>query len=95
VVTLAIQFKHYFISYLAVQKIHTYIAKQCSHVEFPYFVMGSHLGQPHSLATFTLKLMLRQMKNYGNSNISPCKNIIFKKSSKKKAKSFKIFELYN
>ncbi len=25
----------------------TYIAKQCWHVEFPYFVMGSHLGQPH------------------------------------------------
>jgi hypothetical protein len=31
-----------------------------------------------------------------NSNISPCKNIIFKKSSKKKPKSFKILllELY-
>jgi hypothetical protein len=28
-----------------VQKIDTYIAKQCSHVELPYFVMGSHLGQ--------------------------------------------------
>jgi hypothetical protein len=27
--------------------IDTYIAKQCSHVEFPYFVMGSHLGQQH------------------------------------------------
>jgi hypothetical protein len=32
------------LSYLAVQKIDTYIAKQCSHVEFPYFVMGSHLN---------------------------------------------------
>jgi hypothetical protein len=31
---------------LAVQKMDTYIAKQCSH-EFPYFVMGSHLGQWH------------------------------------------------
>jgi len=40
---LTIQFKHDFLSYLAVQKIDTYIAKQCSHVEFPYFVMGSHL----------------------------------------------------
>jgi len=29
---------------------------------------------------FTLKSMLRQKKNYGNSNISPCKNIIFKNS---------------
>jgi hypothetical protein len=27
--------------------IDTYIAKQCSHVEFPYFIMGSHLGQRH------------------------------------------------
>jgi len=33
---------------------------------------------------FTLKGILRQKKNYENSNISPCKNIlIFKKSSKK------------
>jgi hypothetical protein len=48
---------------------------------------------------FTLKNILRQKKDYGNSNISPCKNIIFKKSSKnknKKPKSFKILlELYN
>jgi len=28
---------------LAVQKINTYIAKQCSHVEFLYFVMGEHI----------------------------------------------------
>jgi hypothetical protein len=27
------------------QKIDTYIAKQCSHVKIPHFVMGSHLGQ--------------------------------------------------
>jgi hypothetical protein len=36
-----------FLSYLAVQKIDTYIAKQCSYVEFPNFVMGSHLDQRH------------------------------------------------
>jgi hypothetical protein len=29
-----------------------------------------------------LKSIWRQKKNYGNSNISQCKNIIFKKSSK-------------
>ncbi len=29
------------------------------------------------LAIYILKNMLRQMKNYGNSNIAPCKNIIF------------------
>jgi hypothetical protein len=31
---------------------------------------------------FTLKGILRQKKNYENSNISPCKNINFEKSSK-------------
>jgi len=35
---------------------------------------------------FTLKDILRQKKNYENSNISSCKNIIFKKSSQKKPK---------
>jgi len=39
---------------------------------------------------FTLKSILRQKKNYGNSIISPCQNMIFNKSSKKKPKSFKI-----
>jgi hypothetical protein len=32
---------------------------------------------------FTLKSILRQKKDYGNSNTSPCKNIIFKKSSQR------------
>jgi hypothetical protein len=32
---------------------------------------------------FTLKNILRKKKNYENSNTSPCKNIIFKKSSKR------------
>jgi len=32
------------------------------------------------------KYLLRQKKNYGNSNISPCKNIIFKKIFFKKKK---------
>jgi hypothetical protein len=47
---LTIQFKHDILSYLAVQKIDTYIAKQCSHVEFPYFVMGLHI---HGKTMFT------------------------------------------
>ncbi len=43
------RFKHdFFLSYLAVQNFDTYIAKQCSpHVQFRYFVMGSHLGHCH------------------------------------------------
>jgi len=42
-------------------------------------------GVCHTMALpFTLKSILRQKKNYGNSNISPCKNnVIFKKSSKR------------
>jgi hypothetical protein len=41
-------------------------------------------GACHTLGLpFTLKGILRQKKNYGNSNISPCRNIIFKKSSKR------------
>jgi hypothetical protein len=32
----------------------------------------------------TLKNILRKKKNYGNLNISPCKNIIFKKKSSKR-----------
>jgi hypothetical protein len=37
-------------------------------------------GVSHTMALpFTSKSISKQMKNYGNSNISPCKNIIFKK----------------
>jgi hypothetical protein len=40
-------------------------------------------GVCHTMALpVTLKSILRQKKNHGNSNISPCKNIIFKQSSK-------------
>jgi hypothetical protein len=42
------------------------------------------LGVCHTLALpFTLKSILMRKKNYGNSNISPCKNLIFKKCSKR------------
>ncbi len=38
----------------------------------------------HTVALpFPLTSILRQTKNYGNSNISPCKNIIIKKSCKR------------
>ncbi len=40
-------------------------------------------GVSHSgLAIYIRKYLKAKRKNYGNSNISPCKNIIFKKSSK-------------
>jgi hypothetical protein len=32
---------------------------------------------------FTLKGILRRKRNFGSSNVSPCKNIIFKKSLKR------------
>jgi hypothetical protein len=41
-------------------------------------------GACHAVALpFTLKSIFMQKKNYGNSNISPCKNTIFKKSAKR------------
>jgi hypothetical protein len=41
-------------------------------------------GVCHTIALpFTLKSILRKKKNYGNSNISPCKNIIFKNPFKR------------
>jgi hypothetical protein len=51
--------KHDFLSYLAVQKI----AIQCSHVEFLYFIMGSHLGQWHRPYYFN-KSQLSCMASY-------------------------------
>jgi hypothetical protein len=47
-----------------------------------WFTNPTKQGVCHIAALpFTLKSILRQKKNYGNSSISPCKNIIFKKSS--------------
>ncbi len=44
-------------------------------------------GVCHTVALpFTLRSILRQKNTYGNSNISPCKNIIFKKTLYKKPK---------
>jgi len=49
----------------------------------------SKQGVRHTVTSpFTLKSICRQKKNYGNSNISPCKSLIFKKSSKKNQKIF-------
>ncbi len=41
---------------------------------------------------FTFKSILRQKKNYGNSSISPCKKIIFQKSTKMKPKTLEILK---
>jgi hypothetical protein len=41
------------------------------------------------------KSILRQNKNYGNSNISPCQNIIFKKSSKRNQKPSRYYNSEN
>ncbi len=65
---LTIQFKHDFLSYLAVQNMDTYIAKQYSHVEFPYFCNGFTLG-PTAQAT-PVKLIFSAIKiNTNNINI--------------------------
>jgi hypothetical protein len=57
----------------------------------------SKQGVCHIVASsFTLKSTLRQKNNYGNSNISPCKNIPnLQKILWKKPKSFKILYFYN
>jgi len=60
--------------------------KLCAHMLIDMRVLHTFLEQRvcDTLALpFTLKSVLKQNKNYGNSNISPCKNIIFKKSSKR------------
>jgi hypothetical protein len=49
-----------------------------------YYTTHNKIKQGHTVALpFTLKSILMQKKNYGNSNISPCKNIIFQKSSQR------------
>jgi hypothetical protein len=40
-------------------------------------------GVPHCGLAIYIKNIIRQKKNYENSSNSPCKNIIFKKSSKR------------
>jgi hypothetical protein len=51
----------------------------------------SKQGVCHSVALpFTLKSILRQEKNYGNSNILPCKKYNLQKILQKKPKLFKI-----
>jgi hypothetical protein len=46
------------------------------------------------LAIYIKKYLIRQKKNYENSNISPCKNIIFKKKKKKKNQNFSRYHIY-
>jgi hypothetical protein len=64
-------------------------------------IVGSEMvhSGPHKMKVcgtvalpFTFKSILRQNKNYGNSNISPCKSIVFQKNplAQKKPNSFKI-----
>jgi hypothetical protein len=58
--------------------------RQCSYMEYHACFHSITSGVSHcSLAIYIKKSILRQKKNYENSNISPCKNIIFKKSSKR------------
>jgi hypothetical protein len=50
-----------------------------------YSATNKQQGVCHTVAfaIYIQKNILRQNKNYENSNISPCNNIIFKKSSKR------------
>jgi len=84
----------------AQHKIHThiYIYIYCHHHH--HHQQQQQEGVCHIVGLpLTLKsIFRRQKKNYRNSNISPCKNIMFKKSSKSSKRNpnpFKIFKLYN
>jgi hypothetical protein len=56
-----------------------------------YYIIGKQRVCHTVALPITFKGILRQKKSYRNSNISPCKDIIFKKSSKtNQNKSFKI-----
>jgi hypothetical protein len=65
--------------------IHSLFFKKNSYfnnLKFTHHSIIKKQGVCHTMALpFTLKSILRQKKNYGNSNISPCKKI--KKSSKR------------
>jgi len=43
--------------------------------------------------SFTLKNILKQKKNYENSNISPCKNMIFKETRIVQVSSFTLYKI--
>ncbi len=61
------------------QQLHQIIAKEPLS-EKQQKSLTKQQGVCHTVALpFKLKSILRQKKNYGNSNNSPCKNIIFKK----------------
>jgi hypothetical protein len=59
----------------------------CPHLRLKTPALASTRGASHIVALpIRLKSISRQKKNYGNSNISPYKNIIFQNSSKRNPK---------
>ncbi len=69
---------------------HIYIFTCCIHINIIGTKGGSKKKKKREKRKHQLKSILRQQKNYENSNILPCKNIIFKTFSQTKSKSFKI-----
>jgi hypothetical protein len=56
----------------------------CPHLRLKTPALASTRGASHTVALpITFKSISRRKKNYGNSNISPYKNIIIQKSSKR------------
>jgi hypothetical protein len=81
---------------MAHQKIEKYIFRPMTIIYIPFYTISMYQlfigiytcitrGMSHcGLAIYIKKKsILRLKKNYGNPNISPCKNIIFKKASKR------------
>jgi hypothetical protein len=68
-----------------------YIGAYKKSIKLLYSIMNLNTTTRGVTLPFTLKSILRQKKNYGNSNIPPFKNLIFKNTIlSKKPKSFKI-----
>jgi hypothetical protein len=64
----------------------------------PYLfaLLNEQGGVSHSdLVIYIKKVILRAKKNHGNSKKSPCKNIIFKKSSKRNQNPSRYYNYYN
>jgi hypothetical protein len=55
----------------------------CHHPSQESYIFLETTGVSHSGLAIYIKNILKKKENYGNLNISPCKNIIFQKFSKR------------
>jgi hypothetical protein len=82
--------KNYNLKNCKIQWFKKFVGCTMIYVHVGFFSNQSKIVNVNTMGCVTLwpchlhfKSIIRQKKNYGISNISPCKNIIFKKSSKR------------